>query len=732
MDRSTQISQIIAKRQSKAALLKTLKPKWQKLQAELRSLQSQIVQLQTQPAIAPHIKDLDFTATIATVDQRLSVIDDLEQRLMRDHLSIGVVGQMGQGKSRLLQSMTGLADDAIPTGSAGVCTSALSKIFQVAAPPEHAAEVEFYDWTAFRDDVLFPYYDNLGLTPKPNTMEDFAAGVPPLPPEMRQERTIRIYGRFRREYWNEFGKYRQQLTGKTLKLKSLQDLRRYLVHNRDAETRLSWDDLCVREIRIFHQFGDALANNIAVMDSPGYGDNNAYDVKRLIRALKRDIDFILFIRMVDGVAFRWSKLDEELMGVVSDALGDFPIEACSYLIGNSPKAVPQESADNQFAILKKHVQSHTKVQDAMRIDCADPEAVQQQVMLPVLNYLEQNIESIYDRYLDAYERDLRSLHSKITAQLNQALTALDTYGSTEDLAFNPWFDYTLWPELAVGMQKEIQGLDRKRYQDDTDFEKEIQNVMTRAKADAVIPSEAEIEQFRSENKGSYKIAYYIAINEIGEQLLRDIGTLNYVIQTVLDNAKREIAATLMRTTNIHLLDSSLPTSAPELCMQLSTRYLQDFPILREAFADLGEHQVSFANMIGSWVRHNLDELTPDRNVDPLSRQTLNPSSDSVSLTEVQTIRQALESSRDRVIQSCHETLKQKLKEPNYFAYEMVKKFSDRILSKPAQTQWRNFLGRHKLQVCPDCQDSAQRVAAKEQWRSQVSAVLGAAAALDRI
>jgi energy-coupling factor transporter ATP-binding protein EcfA2 len=59
------------------------------------------------------------------------------------------LGRMGQGKSRLLQSLTGLSDEVIPTGSQGVCTSTMTKIFH--QPGSIKAEINFYTWDLFRD-----------------------------------------------------------------------------------------------------------------------------------------------------------------------------------------------------------------------------------------------------------------------------------------------------------------------------------------------------------------------------------------------------------------------------------------------------------------------------------------------------------------------------------------------------------------------------------------------------
>ena len=52
----------------------------------------------------------------------------LTNRLSRDTLNIAVIGRARQGKSRLLQSITGLSSDEIPDGSLEFCTGVRSDI----------------------------------------------------------------------------------------------------------------------------------------------------------------------------------------------------------------------------------------------------------------------------------------------------------------------------------------------------------------------------------------------------------------------------------------------------------------------------------------------------------------------------------------------------------------------------------------------------------------------------
>jgi ABC-type transport system involved in cytochrome bd biosynthesis fused ATPase/permease subunit len=53
------------------------------------------------------------------IPTQIQELYQLRQRFKRETVNIGIVGNAGQGKSRLLQSLTGLQDSEIPTGSGG-------------------------------------------------------------------------------------------------------------------------------------------------------------------------------------------------------------------------------------------------------------------------------------------------------------------------------------------------------------------------------------------------------------------------------------------------------------------------------------------------------------------------------------------------------------------------------------------------------------------------------------
>ena len=103
-----------------------------------------------------------------------------QKRFARSRIQIGVLGRAGQGKSTLLQRLTGLDANVIPSGDRGHCTGVRSLIIHDDNFAEPRGAVEFYNESDFLNFAVRPYYDHLGksspgtLGLKPVTIEEFA------------------------------------------------------------------------------------------------------------------------------------------------------------------------------------------------------------------------------------------------------------------------------------------------------------------------------------------------------------------------------------------------------------------------------------------------------------------------------------------------------------------------------------------------------------------------------
>ena len=203
----------------------------------LKQYQSEFQENGVDATSAKRLREIDFTI-INQIDNLLDLLEKLRSRCSRSTINIAVVGYARQGKSRLLQSLTGLSNQVIPDGAEGYCTGTLSKIVHQPRLQKAVAKVHFYSASEFQNQVLAPYYETLGLGKKPITVEEFARTPPPaLPLEKKDSEFDKArYGHLRKDYYSNIAKYRHLLNSPTIEVAE-SEISQYVTQDAKNETR---------------------------------------------------------------------------------------------------------------------------------------------------------------------------------------------------------------------------------------------------------------------------------------------------------------------------------------------------------------------------------------------------------------------------------------------------------------------------------------------------------------
>ncbi|MEL6163011.1 MAG: dynamin family protein, partial [Cyanobacteria bacterium J06628_3] len=220
--RTERINKIIQKRQIIASRIERDRANLEACKlalVNLKQYQSEFLANGVDSTSAERLKKIDFEV-IAGIDNLLNSLEKLYYRCSRKTINIAVVGYARQGKSRLLQSLTGVSSQVIPDGAEGYCTGTLSKIVHQPGLQKASAKVHFYSSHEFSKQVLNPYYETLGLAAKPITVEEFARTPPPSLPAYKKDSEFdkARYGHLRRDYYSNIKKYRHLLKSPTIEV----------------------------------------------------------------------------------------------------------------------------------------------------------------------------------------------------------------------------------------------------------------------------------------------------------------------------------------------------------------------------------------------------------------------------------------------------------------------------------------------------------------------------------
>lgn len=131
MNKNQKIQEIISLRQPLADTLRKVEDNLTHLQITWHKLEDYRHQLQAKTQdekVLGKLQEINFSDSKTKIQKSLEKLSKLSSRFQRETLNIGVVGRARQGKSRLLQSITGLVSGEIPDGDRQHCTGVRSTI----------------------------------------------------------------------------------------------------------------------------------------------------------------------------------------------------------------------------------------------------------------------------------------------------------------------------------------------------------------------------------------------------------------------------------------------------------------------------------------------------------------------------------------------------------------------------------------------------------------------------
>ncbi|MBN3878086.1 hypothetical protein [Nostoc sp. JL23] len=690
MNRTAQIANIIEKRQPLANKIEEVKVNLNSLYSELSYLEDycqQLLDRVDEPSITGRLKEIDFPKIQQNIVSELQALGKLKTRFSRDTLNIGVIGRARQGKSRLLQSLTGLTAAEIPDGSGQHCTGVRSTIHHN-PNIETYGEVLFYtDWT-FMDEVIAPYYEQLKLGTKPINIDDFARKeLPSLPNDLKGAEVNAKYEHLRR-YHENVDQYRLLLQTSSPRLIKKEEIREYVAQDNLQGERIYFNYLAVQEVKIICNFPKDDVGKIALVDMPGLGDTGIGDEKKMVKTIGEDVDAVLFVRMPKNTGDFWGDVDVQLYDTAYRALNDLPLPLWSFMVLNKLR---DESNLKLCEQLKTDISNkHINVADCVIANCAEAQEANTEVLDPILNYLANKITDLDQQYASACQDRLKQLQTSVVAELDKSRNALgQAKQSAETGKFEELFDQ-LWKDLTSCLEELLEKLSTQINEHDQDFKKSVEMAIQTCENDTGIPSSLEEIEKRRNSEGSYEIAYNKYLNEIRAHLSQHFLSLDDGLKNSLDQVKYQVAEVLIQQAHLggitkvkgsDFLGAIAKLLPDEILEGQASR-------LKFGFQILSEFQLSYRGTIQHRIRQCLDGLTPDKASLKLSKS---PNS--------QQIKSNLQALHGEAVFQCKTALEEFLCEPSQAAFAIVEEFLDRVLrAEKVKTEWRIFLTEERSSI----------------------------------
>jgi len=315
-----QIDAVLRARRAKLPLIEREQARWTAIAALLEDLAvalDDVAAVDEEGAAPPVVFDVDGVGLQSIAASALAALATTRARVSRRTVNIGVSGRARNGKSTLLQSLSGLGDEQIPTGKGQPVTAVRSRIFH--SDTNRSAQLTMHDGRTFCAEVVGPYFAELKLAPAPRTLADFERFDLADVGEERKRRPE--YARLK-EMQASLPSYRHLLTGE-VRTVDVDRMRQWVAYPEGGAAGAVDERpyLAVRDAVITCRFPVAEVGAVGLIDLPGLGELVPDAEEHHLAGLENDVDFVIVVKRPDQTNAPWKTEDQAGLDLIARAGG---------------------------------------------------------------------------------------------------------------------------------------------------------------------------------------------------------------------------------------------------------------------------------------------------------------------------------------------------------------------------------------------------------------------------
>lgn len=623
---ASRIAAVVRARRNRLPEIAAEMATWRNADEAVVALDRAVTELRQYPATPAEVADQFGLLRVKDVRPAISTtiehLQRMEGRFGRATVNIGVSGSARVGKSTLLQAISGLADDQIPTGSGIPVTAVRSRIYHT--PGRRRAVLETHDFDSFRSAYLQPRHEELGLPPAPATMAEYREWRYPDAGEFEIEDAHASLLEDLRDMQASLPSYEALLERAGRPVELLGDdfdrLREYVAYPKVEEKRapdVARKHLAVRDARIECAFPHDDVGELGICDMPGFGDVTVDADKHHVAGLQHEVDVVVLVkRALEGEAY-WKTSDVATVRVLDEARGfvsrrrDFVIIALN--IGATSDALAESLRDDVLRRVNERKDGlHHRV---LEVDAKDRADVSARLLGPVLGHLADRLPVMDGEVLAGTRRragvvreDLVGLATEVRAMLKQVrgLTvgaAEDVYGRAREMH----------KSLAVALHSLLAELRERSVRQDPDYAAAVDTVYDDVLSwvrDGLGSGEAEWceEAARSMIRdGGAGLFATTELSRIRVEISRRFAQLDLFFHARVEEVWRQVADGLAG--ELHgVLGGSVAQDALERLMKLAADAAEPCEVMEASLGELLGLRLDYRTQVHPRVRPELDSL----------------------------------------------------------------------------------------------------------------------------
>jgi ribosome biogenesis GTPase A len=709
------IADVLDKRHKKVLMLEKVHNGLAELEMQMDSLQEMAADAEMEADEMPQ----DIVRLTAKINKHIgglkeevahlnTSITSLTKRFSKETINVGVAGKARQGKSTLLQKISGLSNKEIPTSNELPCTGTKSKIYH--SENEAHAKIEFYPKEEFLKEILHPYFDKLKMS-KPFSLKRFSEPLAELS-HFSDARNLdkAIYEKlaFIHKAFPSFS----ELLSKPSKTQPLDNILDYVTQN-EGRTRY----LAVTTANIYTKFPNHDVTGLCLVDLPGLEAAQGHE-KKLVSSLEYEVDAVIFVKSPDVLGTDWEQTDYNVFDLVDNAVREIELKDRLFIVLNEKN---DASNKKQVQLLKEQPpKTHSKPR-ILIADCSDAEEVERKVFSVVLKHIEKNLESTDQQYVRLLVNKMENVLKVLTKIFSPSLGSLVT--SNADLTRER--KYRLLSEkfirdLTKGLEKLVLDVQQELNISD-EFREKVEEICESARQSAPIPVKEELAEQYLEQSG-WKGVVGEELNYLRAYLTEFLATqLDDYLQSKVDETLRQVLERIFPKALQKMLPQDIDNNEDPRTLILEFQALLDkgeHPNIYNTFNYIGKFNFSYHSHFHYRVREEMGLLSTytSNSVDDI---VPNDATRDNFMEKSEEIARGLDSHYQQTIYQLRKKFSEKMQaDPANAILALVEEIKDRLVrARGIKEEWKSFIDPIREQLWVDeLSDFNKEIALRQQWR----------------
>lgn len=640
-------------------------------------------------------------------ERSLAELNRLRARFSREEVNISFVGRAGQGKSLVLQRISGLGGDVIPSsGGTMDCTGARS-IITNRPDEETSADITFFTEQEFLAIVnkylsnLFPdsVYKVTTVDAVSNLNKTKLQSV--VSSDMvKSERMKHLAA-----YIDHAKELRSKLGTRITVPK--EDIERYVAQYSSQDPSIPYYDyLIVKEARIFAPFPYADCGKIVLVDTIGTGATSLGVEEEMLRTVREDSDAIILMLRPEALRGRPGVEHYELLNQIIDEVSPEYTEKMLFWLVNRVETGPSRNADSVPAVISMLQQNNRPVAGYLDVNCWEKEKVEKDLLIPVLEQMSAHLDEIDQMIIDRTNKLLAGIeqaYHKISVIMERAAVA----SISEDVRREFYNEIQGRNGIIGRLTGSLQDLfiQYEEHKDDN-CEPLVQEAKVKLKNILrILPDTEEILQMlKNGTLIPHEVLIYFA-DMLRLQIVNDFLGLNEPLDTLVLAMKREVAHCLADANIgdlVAVVDADPDNPVEWLETLRSSLDSRRFPMIRQALKPLEDFNLRMENFLIYKVRCSL------KPIDWLKGGKLPPLPET---TDKQVLASDIQFHLRHNLEIIYQNVKKELDEyysfPNTAMYAVLRDFYDRVsracdeTGKDVTEEWRELYENSIRQLWPE-------------------------------